>query len=407
MKFTIDDNARKSLLAILSAANSLASGRIPGFTRILAEDSEISAIIGWFDNNLLIKLPAEVTDNGSINVSTSSLEKVLKSNGEAEFTASESALTVLVGVARSQLPSVEVDVELDGSFDAWVLGEELSGQTNAVIPTKELLEMVSASAPAMSKDLYRPQFAAMLFEAEEGYLKTVATNGHMLSVYRRIANVSLGEQAVMTISANGARGLQKALKAICKKGFVGSCETSKITIGKEGVRVQCGTIIFSGKAHEAYKDGNRVALGFPTHYPQIIPPFSERDYVRGLNVGDIVGSISSLKPIFSEEKDPHVRVEVCESGSINLSVKNSLGGEASVSVQGVDYHKNLPAEDGEGTRVTNLDPALLSALLSGLDKKSRTVSFGVGARKNDAALITSYHGDTDEGLVSVIMPMRV
>lgn len=236
-------------------------------------------------------------------------------------------------------------------------------------PAKELKRLIDSTAFAMAHQDVRYYLNGMLWEATEGQLKAVATDGHRLAMTTLRLPLNCVEKAQSILPRKGVVELSRLL---AEEGDI------EVAIGDNQVRVKGDDFHFTSKLVDgAYPDYDRV---LPKGGTRIVT--GDRDALR---------QAFNRTAILSNEKYRGVRIGLSEN-QLKMLANNPEQEEAEEEIE-VSYNGD---ELEIGFNVNYIQDVLNTL-------KGEKVSFTLSDANSSALL-----GDAaDKDSVYVIMPMRL
>lgn len=292
----------------------------------------------------LLDICRSLPDEAQLNFSCDN-QRATISSGRSRFT--------LATMPANEFPSV------DGG----------NGNLEFECPSEQIKYIIDKTAFAMAHQDVRYYLNGMLWEASEGQLRAVATDGHRLAMTTLEVPVNQAEKIQSILPRKGVVELSRLL---------GDQEQVVVSLGDNHIRVTSQGFEFTSKLVDgAYPD-----------YDRVLPKDGNLKIV-----GDVEGLRQAFgrTAILSNEKYRGVRLALSENLLI-MSATNPEQEEAQEEVE-VSY-TGEPFEIGFNVNYI-LD------VLNTLD--SETVSFTLSGANSSALL----QGEGDKNSVYVIMPMRL
>ncbi|WP_114416787.1 DNA polymerase III subunit beta [Marinospirillum perlucidum] len=311
MKFTV---ARETLLRPLSILAGVVARRhtLPILSHVKLEASEQGLTLTGSDLEveLIWHVGLEaVVEPGSITVPAKKLSDICKSLAEGsiiDFELQEQRAVVKSGRSRfvlTTLPSSEFP------------GIQLSQVVQEVsIPQRQLLNLIHRNEFAMAKQDVRYYLNGMFFELQQGRLRSVATDGHRLSLANSSVEAGSEEAINMIVPAKAVHELAKLLDNVE--------EPVSLIFGEQHFQVNTGHSTFVSKQIEGrYPD-----------YERVIPRQGDKLVLADrLELRQMLSRIS----ILANEKFQGVRVNL-SSGILSVTANNPEQEQAEESME-VDY----------------------------------------------------------------------
>ncbi|KJS05709.1 MAG: DNA polymerase III subunit beta [Gammaproteobacteria bacterium BRH_c0] len=248
--------------------------------------------------------------------------------------------------------------------------EEGAGQVEFTIAAAALKKLIDDTAFAMAQQDVRYYLNGMLWEASNGLLRAVATDGHRLAMSSQEMPFSLPERIQAIVPRKGVVELSRIL---ADDGDV------TVTLGSNHVRIQRDDFRFTSKLVDgAYPD-----------YERVLPKGGSK-YVIGDR--ELLRHAFARTAILSNEKYRGVRLQLT-SGLLKITANNPEQEEAEEEVT-VDY-------EGEGELEIGFNVNYLLDVLGVLKGENFRM---VLSDANSSALLEAPEAD---GSVYVIMPMRL
>jgi DNA polymerase-3 subunit beta len=304
-------------------------------------------------------------ESGEITVPARKLMDICKSlPDKAEILFTEEAGRILITSGRSRftlstLPAGEFPSVEDGP-----------GEVEFTLSGIVLKELIDKTAFAMAQQDVRYYLNGMLWEATDGLLKTVSTDGHRLAMSSKPMPFTVPEKIQAIVPRKGVTELSRILS---DEGEI------KVTLGSNHVRIEGEDFRFTSKLIDgAYPD-----------YDRVLPKGGTKT---------VVGSREGLRHAFartailSNEKYRGVRLQLSDS-LLRITANNPEQEEAEEEI-GVDY-------SGGGELEIGFNVNYLLDVLNVL--KGDNIRILLSDPNSSALLEDPDH----EGSVYVIMPMRL
>lgn len=365
MKFSIP---RETLLAPISQVVSVVERRqtLPVLANFLIEAVDEGLRITGTDMEveLVARAPADVTDKGAITVPARKLVDICRALPDGATVNAElddNKLTIRAGKSRFTLATLPAS-EFPSSDQAETL------QTYEV-DQKTLRTLLEKTSFAMANNDVRHYLNGLLVEFGENTIRTVATDGHRLSLAEAELSAS-GEERSEIVPRKGVMELNRILEDID--------QPLKIMLGQGFLRVDRDHIVMTTKLI----DGK-----FP-EYEAVIPFKSEQP--MKVNRDALIHALQRVA-ILSNEKYRGVRMEL-QPDALRIAAHNPQQEEASEELSAEHSHDGLKV----GFNVNYLLDALGSI-------SCETVAISL-KDSNSSCLITDPDSDS---VRQVIMPLKL
>ncbi|HEU4561103.1 MAG TPA: DNA polymerase III subunit beta [Longimicrobium sp.] len=367
MRFTI---TRENLLQGLGAVAGSIPTRttLPVLSNILIEAEEGAVRMSGtdLDTSVSVRVPAEVTEPGSITAPAKKLQEIARelpgatevsTQGDSIFINSGRSRFKLNGLPRDEFPAFpRVDFT-----ESWrVTGAEL----------QRLITHVSFAA---STEETRPILNGVLWQLRDGEMRMVATNGH------RLAKMTLPVEAAAQVPAVDLIVHPKALQQV-QRLFGGDAQVevarSENHIGFRSDTVQVYTRLIEGP--------------YP-NYEQVIPKDNDKNMVA--DKGALTGAVRRMAIVASDQTH---------------RIRMSLGGPMlRFSVESPDLgaaNEELPVEyDGEPLEI-GFNAQYLLELLRYMPTDEVRMSFKAPER---AATMQPLGNEDTPDYLCLVMPLRL
>jgi DNA polymerase-3 subunit beta len=372
MKFAI---SREQFLKPLQLVVSVVERRqtLPVLSNVLISlDNNILSLTG---TDLEVEIVGKVSlaegsdfDAGEITVPARKLMDICKSlpdKSEIRFSEDDSGrMTITSGRSRftlSTLPASEFPNV-----------EETAGGVEFEIPGEDLKRLIDNTAFAMAHQDVRYYLNGMLWEASNGLLRAVATDGHRLAMSTKAMPFSVPDKIQAIIPRKGVMELSRIL----------GDDDVVVIIGSNHVRIKSNDFLFTSKLVDgAYPDYERV---LPKEGTKIVTGGRE-DLRQGF----------TRAAILSNEKYRGVRLLI-QDDVLKITANNPEQEEAEEEL-GIDYV-------GDGSLEIGFNVNYLIDVLNVLKGENVKMNF---IDSNSSALLENAESSGSEESVYVIMPMRL
>jgi len=367
MKFSINRDAFLKPLQVVSGAVERRH-TLPILSNLLlqVDNGQLKLTGTDLEVELVSSVPLESADmDAAVTVPAKKLLDIVRSLPEGstiEFTSQEDSATVKSGRSKFKLSTLSSDVF--PNIDDWKSDIHLVTE-QAIL--KDLMEKTHFS---MANQDVRYYLNGMLFETDNGMLRSVATDGHRLA---------------MSTCAIDQPGLAQRQVIVPRKGVVellrllgDDDQEVSVSIGNNHIRVETPELVFTSKL----VDGR-----FPD-YRRVLPSGGDKVVVAHR---DALRQSFGRASILSNEKFRGVRLNL-SSGELCITATNPEQEQAEEVIE-VDYQ-------GDDLEI-GFNVSYLLDVLNNIDDEQ--VSFTL-SDSNSSALIEPQH---DESCCYVIMPMRL
>jgi len=369
MKFAI---SREELLKPLQHVSGVVEKRqlMPVLNNLLVEVAGGKLFLTGTDLELSLVacLPVgQTAEAGEVTIPARKLVDICKSLGaETEIRVERDGERVNIRAGRSRFSLATLPVT---DFPSLERAGESSLQVK--VKTEDLKAVIDATAFAMAQQDVRYYLNGMLFEVRGNTFKTVATDGHRLSVAETACESTI-DQVLQVIVPRKSVGELARLLADSR------VEDVTVEIGGTHIKAVIGDITFTSKLVDGkFPEYERV---IPRECPRVV--IADRELLRQALV---------RVAILSNEKYRGVRLQVSE-GSLRLQANNPEQEEAEEEVL-VDY---------EGTELEiGFNVSYLVDALNAIN--GPVVEFQLGDAGGSAILVDPENRQT----IYVVMPMRL
>jgi DNA polymerase III subunit beta len=316
-----------------------------------------------------VGLEQDSGESGDITVPARKLLDICKSlpeRSEIHFSEDESG-RIVIASGRSRFTLSTLPASEFPSVDESVGGVEFR------IPANALKELIDNTAFAMAHQDVRYYLNGMLWEASNGGLRAVATDGHRLAMATRSMPFTIPEKIQAIIPRKGVMELSRIL--------VDDSEVV-VSLGSNHVRIKGEEFLFTSKLVDgAYPD-----------YERVLPKEGTR-----IVTGDrqVLHHGFSRVAILSNEKYRGVRLLIQDS-SLRITANNPEQEEAEEELA-VDYQ-------GSGTLEIGFNVNYLIDVLNVIRGNNVRINL---TDSNSSALIEDADAGEGSESVYVIMPMRL
>ncbi|SFC32025.1 DNA polymerase-3 subunit beta [Marinospirillum celere] len=370
MKFTV---ARETLLRPLSILSGVVARRhtlpILSHLRIDADEQGLTLTGSDLEVELIWRVQLEhLISPGSITVPAKKLSDICKSLSEGsviDFELADNRAVVKSGRSRfvlATLPSSEFP------------GIQLSQIVQQVsLPQRELLNVIQRNEFAMARQDVRYYLNGMYFELQQGRLRSVATDGHRLSLADTVLQESQPEQEVnMIVPAKAVHELAKLLDNIE--------EPVSLIFGEQHFQVNTGHSTFVSKQIEGrYPD-----------YERVIPRNGDKLVVCDrLELRQMLSRIS----ILANEKFQGIRLNLSQ-GNLSVTANNPEQEQAEESME-VNYQ-------GESLEI-GFNVGYLIDVMDNIGEEVEQVQIALSDPASSALIQAAGGGKA----LYVVMPMRL
>ncbi|PCK08668.1 MAG: DNA polymerase III subunit beta [Alteromonadaceae bacterium] len=367
MKFTV---AREAILKPLQLVAGVVERRhtlaILANVLIVVDDNQLSITGTDLEVEIVGKIPLEEgAVSGEVTVPAKKfldICRALPDGAVINFSLDEQKVTVKSARSRfslstlppSEFPSVEGG-DNDLSFSC---------------AQREIKRLIEKTSFAMAQQDVRYYLNGMLWEARNGELRVVATDGHRLAMCTRPINLELAENRQSILPRKGVIELSRLMED--------SDELVEIVLGANHIRALTKSYLFTSKL----VDGN-----FPD-YQRVLPVGGDKEIIGDR---EVLRHAFTRTAILSNEKYRGVRIMVDEN-LLTIVANNPEQEEAEEKVE-VEY-------DGEPLEV-GFNVSYLMDVTSVIDTDKIKITL---SDSNSSALIEQT-GDSDSAYV--VMPMRL
>lgn len=366
MKFTITrENLQGGLAAVAGSVPTRTT--LPVLSNILLETGEGGVRLSGtdLDTAVSVRAPAEIEEEGAITAPARKLGEIARelSPAPVHITTQGDAISISSGRSRFRLNGLPKD-----EFPAFPnVGFEESWKLTG----KELLELISHVAFAVSTEETRPILNGVLWQLTEGQMRMVATNGH------RLAKMTLprdGTPAMDDLIVH-PRALQQVEKLFGPEDQV-EIARSENHLG------------FRGDGVEIY---TRLIEGPYPNYDQVIPKDNDKTMVV-----DKVALNAAVRRMAIVASDQTHRIRLTLGGPmLKFAVQTPDLGEAT---------EELPVEyEGEPLEI-GFNASYLLELLRYMPTEEVRMSFKAPER---AATMQPVGNEDTPDLLCLVMPLRL
>lgn len=383
MKFSVNRNELwQGIDTVLDVVPSKPALPVLANILLVAEDNTLALSATDLDLSIRTEVPATVEQKGRITVPARTFGEIAREWPEAELSlvveedrlrlsgdlgdaeSGEGAYS-LSGMAADEFPNMPTSLE----------GVSISLGDSEELSAKLLLDMISKTSFAVSKDDTRPVLNGVLWRIDSEGMEMVATDGSRLACYRRSLDVQVqsDQEAGVIVPPQALAQMGKLLS-----GHDGAVE---VTLGETQLFLSTGTTHLL----------SRLIEGPYVEYAQVIP--KENDKNLRVDVDRLLPTVRRVS-ILSSSYTRQVRLKL-DSSSIELSAASpEIGGEA---------REQIPASfDGEEMEI-GYNAQFLMEILRKMD--SQTVRFELNDNVT-AALLKPNQVEEGEDYFCLLMPLR-
>ncbi len=383
MKFSVNRNELwQGIDTVLDVVPSKPALPVLANILLVAEDNTLALSATDLDLSIRTEVPATVEQKGRITVPARTFAEIAREWPEAELSlvveedrlrlsgdlgdaeSGEGAYS-LSGMAADEFPNMPTSLE----------GVSISLGDSEELSAKLLLDMISKTSFAVSKDDTRPVLNGVLWRIDSEGMEMVATDGSRLACYRRSLDVQVqsDQEAGVIVPPQALAQMGKLLS-----GHDGAVE---VTLGETQLFLSTGTTHLL----------SRLIEGPYVEYAQVIP--KENDKNLRVDVDRLLPTVRRVS-ILSSSYTRQVRLKL-DSSSIELSAASpEIGGEA---------REQIPASfDGEEMEI-GYNAQFLMEILRKMD--SQTVRFELNDNVT-AALLKPNQVEEGEDYFCLLMPLR-
>ncbi len=383
MKLSVNRNELwQGIDTVLDAVPSKPALPVLANILLVAEDNTLALSATDLDLSIRTEVPATVEQKGRITVPARTFAEIAREWPEAELSlvveedrlrlsgdlgdveSGEGAYS-LSGMAADEFPNMPTSLE----------GVSISLGDSEELSAKLLLDMISKTSFAVSKDDTRPVLNGVLWRIDSEGMEMVATDGSRLACYRRSLDVQVqsDQEAGVIVPPQALAQMGKLLS-----GHDGAVE---VTLGETQLFLSTGTTHLL----------SRLIEGPYVEYAQVIP--KENDKNLRVDVNRLLPTVRRVS-ILSSSYTRQVRLKL-NSSSIELSAASpEIGGEA---------REQIPASfDGEGMEI-GYNAQFLIEILRKMD--TQTVRFELNDNVT-AALLKPNQVEEGEDYFCLLMPLR-
>ena len=349
---------------------------------LVAEGNTLALSTTDLDLSIRTEVPATVEQKGCITVPARTFAEIAREWPEAELSlvAEEDRLRLsgdlgdaesgegaysLSGMAADEFTNMPTSLE----------GVSISLGESEKLSAKLLLDMISKTSFAVSKDDTRPVLNGVLWRIDSEGMEMVATDGSRLACYRRSLDLQVqsDQEAGVIVPPQALAQMGKLLS-----GHDGAVE---VTLGETQLFLRTDTTHLL----------SRLIEGPYVDYAQVIPKENDKNLrVETDRLHSTVRRVSILSSSYTRQ----VRLKL-DSSSIELSAASpEIGGEA---------HEQIPASfDGEEMEI-GYNAQFLMEILRKMD--TQTVRFELNNNMT-AALLKPDQVEEGEDYFCLLMPLR-
>lgn len=369
MKFTFNKAvvAREIAVAkeIITAKDALS---VLSNVLLSAKDGKLEIRATDVKTNFRTTVPVDIEEEGETTVLCDKFMGILSSlpDGDAEFTLTDKD-NLTVAVVRSTAKRIKYNLNcvLTDKFPEPVPEKDLKFFN---VPAKDLRQMISRTAFAVSADITRYFMSGVYFEKKDRKLVLVATDGRRLSYTEKEI---LPETAEFINAIVPTKILNIISRHFTDEGSVGIAVTDKMIFFRAG----------SYEFNSQLVDGN-----FP-NYERVIP--KEQTHRLVVSKDDLMSALKRISVM--ADKTNKILFEI-KDGSLTVASKSMDYGDAD---------DEIPAEySGEEITIA-LNGQHVREPLSEIDSEKVVLEF------TEALRAVTMRGDSDSGSFSVIMPMSL
>ena len=367
MKLSI---ARETLLTPLSQVTGVIEKRqtLPILSNVLLHlgDGHLEMTGTDLEVQLLSRIPVDSRVEGSITVPARKLLdifRLLPERSEVTLEHVDDRLSVRSGRSRFNLTTLP--------FENYPAFDSGSTDLEVALPCESLRSALDKTLFAMAQQDVRSYLNGLLIDLEGQTLRTVASDGHRLSVYQETLATPFSENRQIIVPRKGIQELYRLL---------GDADDSlTIQISPNTIRVNLGPVTFSAKMIEGrYPD-----------YQRVMPKELTRLYLADKE--EIKSALSRVS-LLTSEKLKSISLEVDETGLMVLKAQNSEHEEA---------EERLTIEAQGGPVSVGFNAGYLLDAINHIDSDQVRLSF------TEAANSCLVEDTADSRFKYVVMPMRL
>jgi len=368
MKFSIQ---REAILKPLQTITGVVERRqtLPILSNILlsANGQGLSLTATDLEVEMIARLSMDITEGGDITLPARKMVDICKALPDGAvidllFDAEKERATLKSGRSRFNLTTLPV-TEFPNI-------DEVKGVFSFDVPQAVLKHLIDKTSFAMAQQDVRYYLNGLMLEVDSGVIRTVATDGHRLSVCEHAADVSPGEKIQVILPRKGVLELSRLLAE--------EDAPAHISVGNNHICVTLNEYTFTSKLIDGkFPDYQRV---IPRNSDKLVT--TDRERLRQALV---------RTSILSNEKYRGIRIHL-ENGLMQAQANNPEMEEAEEEIE-VDYSGS---ELDIGFNVGYLLDAL-----GVINTAQVSIAFG------DANSSCVIQPDGESGCTYVVMPMRL
>ena len=368
MQFTIERDALLKPLQMVSGAIERRH-TLPILSNVLIEAREDGQLI-LTGTDLEIELVAmspiqQLISPGRITVPAKKILDICRSLPDTSLlSVTVQGDNCVVSTGKSKFTLSTLSASEYPNLESW------QGEVDIQLSRAQLRKLLDDTAFSMANQDVRYYLNGLLFEVDNGTLRTVATDGHRLALSSMELGVTAGQQKQVIIPRKGVLELMRLLAA--------DDQLIRLSIGQNHIRLMDSQFSFSSKLI----DGR-----FPD-YRRVLPRNSSRQLTAHRSV---LKDACVRASILSNEKFRGVRIQL-EAGLLKITANNPEQEEAEEIID-VDYN-NQPLEIG-------FNVSYLLDVLNNLKSDDVRITLIDG---NSSALLENH---LEEDSMYVVMPMRL
>ena len=182
---------RNSLNKILSVVDRKNTRPILAYTAITTTESGIELSATDLEVSAKLIIPAKVSSKGSFCINAKTITDILRElpNGDLhlDFNQNDNLLNITLSTVNFSVLVYKTDDFPHLNFKG--------GESEIIISSKKILELINNSSYAISNDETRPYFNGLYLQIVDSNLRAVSTNGYRLALYEiemnNVANEAL------------------------------------------------------------------------------------------------------------------------------------------------------------------------------------------------------------------------
>lgn len=357
---------KKDLQEALKKVISEKKSSLPILTNFLlkAEDGKLTVYGTDLEVYAIYSIYADIEEEGSVCVNAKKLADISKVLGKDEVSihmADKGNLKITSGKTKYSLSTFETD--------DYPLPEKFPHDSVVLVSGKELLEGISKTVYAVSKDSSRFALNGVCFAFNNDELELVGTDGHRLALYNIKINGKLeGKYIVPT----------KALNEL--KKLVSDVEDVEIAVSES-------TIFFKGSN---YMLSARLLEGIFPDYKQVIP----KDYNTEITLPkeELIGCIKRVTVAVEDDNKPIKMTLTKNKLTISTASKISTDAHAEDEID-VNY-------DGQDLEIGFNGRYIMEAV-------DKIGSDNVVIKLINKDSQTTFAPDQEEKYLAIVMPMTI